>query len=423
MRGWILAIFLIISVNVFSQDTLKVMHYNLLNYGHVTSYCTTANNSMLDKAQYLKTIVDYVKPDVFTVNELAANTFVVKQLLDSVLNKDTEIYDRAVYSNTSGDNILNMLYYKKTKLIYHSQINLQTPVRDFNIYKLYYNSPTLATLNDTAFIRFIVVHLKAGSSSADQSLRTQMSDVLMNYLNSEGNNDNCLLLGDFNIRSSSETSFTNFVYHSNNNIRFYDPINTLGSWNNNSTYKNVHTQSTHYTSNGCASSGGMDDRFDFILASNNIMSGAGGYQYISGTYKALGNDGNHFNQSINSGSNSSVPFNVLNALYNMSDHLPILLNLKTIQSGASIMELDAFAEISFENPISDKLVLNLKIKEPSDINIEIYSVLGQKIFDQKFTSNESQTIEISFSTFENGIYFVRFSNQFGQSLTKKVLKF
>ena len=423
MRSWILIIVLFIGISAKSQDTIKVMHYNLLNYGNTTSYCTTTNNNIVDKAFYMKTIVDYVKPDVITANELGGNSFAPQHLLDSSLNKDAEIYGRAVYANASGGGLINMLYYNKAKFSYHSQINLETSIRDFNIYKLYYNSPTLTTLHDTSFIRFIVVHLKAGSSSSDQNLREQMSNVLMNYLNGLGNNDNCLLLGDFNIHSSSETSFQNFVYHSNSNIRFYDPINTLGYWNNSSTYKNIHTQSTHSSSNGCASYGGMDDRFDFILAANNIMSGAGGYQYISGSYKALGNDGNHFNQSINSGSNSSVPANILNSLYNMSDHLPILLDLKVTQSGAVVNEIDDFAEIYFENPVSEKLVLELRFKNTMDFNVEIYSVLGQKMFEQKFNSKENQKLEIPFSSFEKGIYLLKLSNQFGKSITKKVLKF
>ena len=42
----------------------------------------------------------------------------------------------------------------------------------------------------------------------------------------------------------------------------------------------------------------MDDRFDFILASNEIMKNVDKIEYISGTYKALGQDGNRFNGSI-----------------------------------------------------------------------------------------------------------------------------
>jgi len=74
--------------------------------------------------------------------------------------------------------------------------------------------------------------------------------------------------------------------------------------------------------------GGLDDRFDHILASLDIISGGKNVKYISGTYKALGNDGNHCNDSINQGTNTSVPSAVLNALYGNSDHLPVILKLQ-----------------------------------------------------------------------------------------------
>ena len=111
MRSWILIIVLFIGISAKSQDTIKVMHYNLLNYGNTTSYCTTTNNNIVDKAVYMKTIVDYVKPDVITANELGGNSFAPQHLLDSSLNKDAEIYGRAVYANASGGGLINMLYY------------------------------------------------------------------------------------------------------------------------------------------------------------------------------------------------------------------------------------------------------------------------------------------------------------------------
>ena len=58
-----------------------------------------------------------------------------------------------------------------------------------------------------------------------------------------------------------------------------------------------------------------------------------------------------------------------------------------------------------------------------DFNIEVFSVLGQKMFNQEFVSIENQKIEIPFSSYKKGIYFVSISNQLGQTITKKVLKF
>ena len=58
------------------------------------------------------------------------------------------------------------------------------------------------------------------------------------------------------------------------------------------------------------------------------MNGIDSVQYIQGSYKAIGNDGNHFNGSINSGSNSEYPDSIANALYYMSDHLPVVLKTR-----------------------------------------------------------------------------------------------
>ena len=58
-----------------AQDTLKVMHYNLLMYGNNSGWCNENNNDVDEKNLNLQTIIDYVKPDIFTVNELSENTF------------------------------------------------------------------------------------------------------------------------------------------------------------------------------------------------------------------------------------------------------------------------------------------------------------------------------------------------------------
>ena len=51
-------------------ETLKVMQYNLLNYGNNTSYCTTTNNNINDKNGYIRTILTAYYPDIFTVCEM-----------------------------------------------------------------------------------------------------------------------------------------------------------------------------------------------------------------------------------------------------------------------------------------------------------------------------------------------------------------
>ena len=45
-------------------------------------------------------------------------------------------------------------------------------------------------------------------------------------------------------------------------------------------------------------SGGLDDRFDFILYSDDVLNGTNGVNYIPNSCKSIGNDGNHFNIAI-----------------------------------------------------------------------------------------------------------------------------
>jgi hypothetical protein len=44
---------------------------------------------------------------------------------------------------------------------------------------------------------------------------------------------------------------------------------------------------------------------------------------LTSTYRPYGNDGNHFNDSINHLPNAAVPDSIANALHNASDHLPV----------------------------------------------------------------------------------------------------
>ena len=50
-------------------------------------------------------------------------------------------------------------------------------------------------------------------------------------------------------------------------------------------------------------------------------------QYVEGTYWAVGNDGNHFNDAINDGNNNSVSEEIADALHDASDHLPVYMDV------------------------------------------------------------------------------------------------
>ncbi len=425
MRKIILLIIILqIASMAIAQDVIKVMQYNLLNYGNITSYCTVANNNYQDKEPLLHEIVQYIQPDIFTVNELGSVTYVHQRILDSVMNKNSaKQYSKADYVNTNGSDLVNMLYFNTDKLVYVSAESIQNEVRDIVLYRLYYKSPNLAQDNDTAWINCIVCHLKASDNSTSRATRARMTSAAMDYLvlhNYDGNN---MFMGDFNIYKSSEQSYQNLIDHSNSNYKFYDPINTPGNWNNSSSYADVHTQSTHSSSNGCAAGGGLDDRFDFILISDDIKNGNNHITYKANSYITIGNDGNHFNTSINNGTNNSVPANILNALYNNSDHLPVVLELEVDNTVSGISKIEnSNLLVNFQNPINGVLDLHIESDNDDKKIVQIWSIQGQKIYDKSFAGRIINK-NISLENNANGMYIIMIKNAKGNvEYSSKIIK-
>jgi hypothetical protein len=103
-----------------------------------------------------------------------------------------------------------------------------------------------------------------------------------------------------------------------------DPINQVGPWHDNAAYAPYHPQSPRTASFGGGATGGMDDRFDFILESYNLDDGQG-FELLESTYKAFGNDGAHLNVAINAAPvNSAVGQALADSIMNASDHIPVV---------------------------------------------------------------------------------------------------
>lgn len=314
------------------------MHYNLLYYGETTTSCTVNNNNVNDKDKYLKTIIDFVQPDIFTVNEMGCNPIYARRIKENTLNTNGNKYEVTNLQRNTGQGICNMLFYntEKIKVVNQEEItqgdNGASIVRVIDLYEINFISTNLKPDHDqvdTPSTHILTMHLKASTGTANQAQREAAAGGVMKYLEANKQPGNFILTGDLNIYRSSEGAFKNFTNWTASSYNFQDPINRVGSWNSNSSFADVHTQSTH-TSSGCYSGGGMDDRFDFILASQRIMDGGLSVKYIPGSYKALGQDGKRFDGRLNSPLNESAPAKVIDALYNMSDHLPVIMDVEVV---------------------------------------------------------------------------------------------
>jgi endonuclease/exonuclease/phosphatase family metal-dependent hydrolase len=188
---------------------------------------------------------------------------------------------------------------------------------------------------DAASFRLYSMHLKAGDGStvpSDSSTRTLECTNLRNALNTAPVGTNLLLGGDSNFYGTYETGYTRLTEsQADNDGRLRDPLTLTGVWNN-PAYAPFHTQSPCAGSPCVGSSGGMDDRFDILLHSYTLNDGlgldvvAGG---LPGGYGPYGNDGQHYNQSLDgNGFNNAVGLAVAAALRQAADHIPVIATLQ-----------------------------------------------------------------------------------------------
>lgn len=355
----LLFILVVLSIQpAFSQDNLKFMHYNLLWFGKYVYDCYQSNNDYEDKTAALKRILDHTQPDVLTVNELdGEGAYPIEEgpegdglyLLNNALNVEgTTRYRMAPFDEVYT---ANALFYNSNKLTLYEHHPVAFQISNskiFNGYTFYYNASDLASSHDTTFFTVFVVHLKAGRDFEDQQQRDQEVEELMDYIErEEPGRGNYILAGDLNAYGSQEDAYQALTNPPDETYRFYDPVDQPGEWHNNSDYARYHTQSTH-SSGECHSGGGMDDRFDFILLSDALMSGSQSMNYIPDSYQAIGQDGSYFDRALNIENNASVSSDIARALYSFSDHLPVSLQLRV--SGDPAVEL-AFDTVYYEPQI------------------------------------------------------------------------
>ena len=367
------------SKKAFSQssftDTISVITYNLNNYGTPsTSGCPTTGSPL--RHTYLKNILQYLQaPDIIGFEKILGTptTFCTDTIRMKVMDSVCKgCYSNTVYTNVSGYKKTNILFYKNTKFGYLGTVGIYTAdnnISDINLHKLYYKSPSLAITHDTIFVNVIVVHDKSGSGGSDSTTRSTEIGGAMSWLATNVKlPGNYIIMGDFNTQSSNESCFQQMINNTDTLIQFYDPPNQLGLWSVNPTAFSMYlTQSTRTSDPGdCASTSGMNNRYDHLLFNRPILKGYKNVQYIPGTYKVIGQDGLHYNQAINSlPTNNSVPPNVLNSLYLMSEHLPVAVKMVISKPKNSLpVDFLSFKAISQQN----KVVLNWRIGNDGEAN-------------------------------------------------------
>ncbi len=294
------------------EDQVKLIAYNLLNYPDLAD--STADTTL--RNPYYRTIMADANPDILVVEEVTSPGGLTG-FLSHVMNASATTYSAGTFIN--GADTDNGILFKSAKFHFVSNTRIKTDLRDINEFKLVH-----LLSGDT--VRIYAVHLKASAGTSNEAQRALEVDSLRKVTNILSPGSNFIVCGDFNFYNNTETAYVKLL-DSTNTGYFIDPITMTGTWNN-SVYAARHTQSTRKSvSLGGGSTGGLDDRFDLILYSKAIGQ-AGGMSYVANSEIPYGNDGHHYNDSVMSMPNTAVPPAVAVALYNASDHLPVVAYFK-----------------------------------------------------------------------------------------------
>lgn len=408
----------------YSQDTVRIMQYNLFRYGESGKEPSLKN-------PLLSTIVNHVKPDIIGVNELSATADYAANVLNGSLNTNgVTTWRRGSLSKAGADKSLtNTIFYNSEKFKLLSQDTVSIVQREITSFNFMYVDSNSTKTQDTVFFSVLVLHFKAGNSSSDEATRGTEALEVVKYINAFGKRKNIIVMGDYNVYTNTEPGFSHLVTSTDSLNKLVDPINKLGTWNNNSAFANIHTQSTHSTQTGGFSSGGMDDRFDIMLCSKSLMVDSLRMRIIPSTYIPVGNDGLHFNLAINAApTNNSVPADVLGALYNMSDHLPIRADFVITPKIPAPQGVNAdwkkFDELVFtQNPIENELKVHVAGELLNkNLKIELFDIHGKKVFamNHLFTDNDLQ-YSLPYDL-PKGVYILKISNDKAWLIQRKLLK-
>ncbi len=359
---------------------LKIVTYNLLNFPENYGY---------QRLKYFRQIMDYVKPDLLVVQEMQSEQGMIL-FRDSVLNHAKNDFSFAPFND--GPDTDNGIFYRRTKVSVIDALYIPTINRDIARYRI-----RISDSNRDFYI--FSVHLKSGTDC--EYIRLQEARILRRHLDSLEMNADYLVMGDFNFyhNESGYCLLVDSVEHSQKGLR--DPLNIPFVWHDNRKYSYVHTQSTRtekLPDNGA--DGGLDDRFDLVLCSPGFLDTAGLFLPVE-SYMVFGNDGNHFDRSINSGINYAVPAEIANALYYASDHLPVCVHIvDCYQTPTEAGEL-----IVLPNPVQRQAQIKLPYFEDfQNAKITITNILGRRVYEME-TLNPNSII-ISSDKFDIGIYFV-----------------
>jgi endonuclease/exonuclease/phosphatase family metal-dependent hydrolase len=390
----LLFILLLLPFSVQSQPA-TIMTWNLL------SFSTDAG----DRVAHFSTVIDSLRPQLLAVQEVEG------QASASYFHQAVLQEEMAMAPFIDGPDSEAALFYDEDLFELVQVQAIPTALRNINWYTLKRNW-SLDTLH------VFLVHLKSSSGTENENQRLAEVNALRQVTDQLPLNSYFMVCGDFNIYGGDEPAYQRLLEQDGQNGYFIDPIGINGPWNV-ASYSQFHTQSPRVRSFGGGASGGLDDRFDMIMFSHSFGPN-GDIQYMYNTAWAVGNDGEHYNDSINAGTNSMVGASMANALHYASDHLPVVTSFR-FMNPMGVEDAEGQSISVTPNPSAGLYSVNLSsIKRP--IQCTIYDVSG-RVADQQFIGRNSQLLEIDISEQPTGVYLLLLQDEMMESHSVRLLKY
>ncbi|CAI8356674.1 MAG: Uncharacterised protein [Flavobacterium sp. SCGC AAA160-P02] len=347
-------------------------------------------------------------------------------LFENAIIPHNSNFEKATFeeNQSGGSNLQQMVYYNTEKLILEESRVITADTRDINQYTFKINTENANT--NPIILEVFVTHLKASSGYNNRQRRLNSIQSFISFTNQIPNDRHVLFAGDFNFYTSNEEGYQ-YLIDDRNSIVFIDPIerpapsfpddgidyfdndnyDSTYFWNN-SSFADIHSQSTRTSNSGLiddsGSTGGLDDRFDFIMMSENFNTSSDLF-YVNNSYQSIGNNGNCYNSYINNSNCNGIFSQTLrDALIEFSDHLPIVMEIETPQNTLST---DSHPKIYFFG--SNMTENYLKISIPSNLEISqiyIYNSIGQMIQSVPLKNAIDHIITIDVQHLSNGIYYL-----------------
>ena len=330
---------------------LRIMDWNILNY---------PGNTGPARDPLYRTVLGPLSPDALTTEETTSQAGVT-EFLNSLNVMEPGQWAAATF--VDGNDTDCGFFYKPAKFQFLGQWafypNSANQLRYVHVYRI----KPVGYSADAAEIRIYGLHLKA--SMGFESQRLAECTGLRDTLNALPPGVHALVMGDYNFYTGLEPGMQKLVESQvNNRGRLYDALGLQGiSWQDNVAVQPYWTQSPCKTGDtGCASgaaTGGLDDRFDLILPTYDWKDGEG-LEFVPGTYIAVGNDGQHHNNSIQDPPTIPEGASYASALHAVSDHLPVRVDIQVpakintatspIAFGSVIVGASASTNLAVSNP-------------------------------------------------------------------------